>query len=85
VDGEGSHGSVGLCPLYIKLGVILGDSDSSDSRREKGSVDFRLAAIGESSLTAPLCIVRIEDVEHLQDPAMSTRAVLSAAYPIGGD
>ena len=63
----------------------MGDSESSDSRGEKDSVDFRLVAIRESSLMAPLlCIIRIEDVEHLRDPAMSTRAVLSAAYPASG-
>ena len=59
----------------------MADSESTDSSGEKGSSDFRLAAIGESTLSAPLlCIGGIEVVEHSQDPAMSARAVFGAGY-----
>jgi len=68
VEGEGSGR---VLSLDIKLGVILGDSDSPDSVGEKGSVDCRLPANWESNPSGTLIrIVRIEVVEHAQNPAM---------------
>lgn len=72
--------------LDIKLGVILGYSDSSDRAGEKGSAGCRLLAIWESSPSAPLLrIVEVEVVGPRQDPAVSTRAVFNAAYLVIGE